>query len=143
MERANKDNYLKCIYRHSTYIVNNCTDLHCITCSKIYIVNLSKKDLTYLQILLLSNSLSFISTAKVTTHFELFRDFDKFCDMIRLFSHRRHHIGTGKRFPLKRIQEYNSMHSCLSSAKVEGFLETLELNYLKFPLQIGYAIMFL
>ena len=77
--------------------------------------------------------MSFIPTAKDATHFELLRDFDKFCNKIRFLSLRRHHITTGKRFPLKRIKKYKPRRSYFSSAKLEGILETIRVELSQIP----------
>ena len=131
--RKSRQRYLKCIYRHSIHDINNCTDLHCITCAKTYIANLSGRDLTDPQILLLSKGLSFIPIAKDSTHFELFRDFDKFCNKIWLLSLHRHHITIGKRFPLKRIQKYKPRRSFFSLPNLEGILESIKVELSQIP----------
>ena len=76
-------------------------------------MNLSGKELSDPQILVLSKGLSFIPTARDSSHFELLRDFDHFCQKIQTIAR------TGcKKFPLKRIVEYKSKQT-LEAMKVE------------------------
>ena len=126
--------HLKRIYRHSSHDIANCTDLNCITCSKSYICNLSGRDLTDPQLLLLSKDLSFIPTARDTNHFELLRDFDKFANRIRQLLRPKLSKSRGKNFPLKRIQKYDTKRTYFSSAKLEGVLETIKVDITKIPI---------
>ena len=81
VSRKSRQRYNKCIY-HNLYHDNvNGIKKNCITCAKSFVANLSGKDLTDPQILLLSKGLSFVPTAKDASHFEL-RDFDTFCHKI-------------------------------------------------------------
>jgi len=65
----------KVSHNHNFY---SCTNNHCVTCTKQYVINLSSHTLTEAQISLLSKGLTFVPTANKPNHFELLRDLDHF-----------------------------------------------------------------
>ena len=73
LSRKCRQRYLKHLYKQSNHNINSCFNINCITCAKTYICNLSKRDLSDPQILLLSKGLSFVPTARDSNLFELLR----------------------------------------------------------------------
>ena len=78
--------------------------------------------------------MSFIPTARDANHFELLRDFDKFANRIRQLLKPNSYKLRGKKFPLKRIQKYDTKRTYFSSAKLEGVLETIKVEITKIPI---------
>ena len=97
-------------------------------CAKSFITNLSGKDLSDPQILLLSKGLSFIPTARNASNFELLRDLDQFCKRIRTFSRMRYNKTICKNFPPRRINKHHTMRTYFSNAKLEGVLEAMKIE---------------
>ena len=132
--RKSRQRYNKRIYHNLYHNIINCIKNNCITCAKSFVANLSGKDLTDPQILLLSKGLSFVPTARDASHFELIRDFDTFCHKIRRLSLRGHNKTKVKKFPLKRTQKYSSKQVFFSFPSLEGVLEAMKVEISQIPI---------
>ena len=129
MNRKSKQRYLRRIYKQTlSHDIYTCTKTNCIICAKSFVANLSSRDLSDPQILLLSKGLSFIPTARDASHFELLRDFDKLCHTIRLLSQPRRYKTMVKKFPFRRTQKYKSKQTFFSFPNLEGVLEAMKPN---------------
>ena len=95
---------------------------------------MSGKDLSDHQILLLSKGLSFVPTARDSSHFELLKDFDKFCNRVRSLSLVHSNKPMVKKFPLKRISKHTTKRTLLSTPKLEGALEAMKIEISQIPL---------
>ena len=133
--------HLKKLYnRHLSDVshdITNCTRTDCIICARSFVANLSGKELSDPQILLLSKGLSFIPTARDSSHFELLRDFDCFCNRIRTFARTGGKKSNIKKIPFKRISKYQSKQPLLSTAKFEGALEAMKVEISNIPTTVN------
>ena len=134
VNRKSRQRYIKHIYKHLlSHNIHRCTNTHCITCAKLFVANLSGRDLTGPQILLVSKGLSFIPTAKDSSHFELLKAFNIYI--------MHHSLGLDvlktmvKKFPCKRIQKYKSKQTFFSfpSYSLEGVLEAIKMEISQIP----------
>ena len=107
MNRKTRQRYLKRIYKNSLcHNIAICNDYNCIECAKSYVANFSGIPLTKPQILFLSKGLSFIPSTRAASHFELLKDFDRFCVKLRSFlKPKRTNTQIDNKFPLRRIKK--------------------------------------
>ena len=130
--RKSKQRYLKRLFNRNlsnhTHNFINCTYKNCITCASTFVANLSGKDLSDPQILLLSKGLNFIPTARDSSHFE------HFSKRIRSLPRAGPNITMGKKFPFKRISKYTSKRTLLSTPKLEGVLEAMKIEISQIPI---------
>ena len=104
VNRRSRQRYLKHIYNNTlSHNIYSCSNANCIICAKSFVANLSGKDLSDPQILLLSKGLSFIPTARDSNSFELLRGFDSFSKKIRALSHTGYGKNQLRNSPLKGL----------------------------------------
>ena len=82
---------------------------------------------------LLSKGLSFITTARNASNFEMLRDFDQFCQRVQRLSHKGYNKMIVRKFPLKRINKHQSKRTYFSTAKLEGVLEAIKIEISQIP----------
>ena len=137
MTRKSRQRYLKKLYKcnlsNRAHDIANCTTINCIICARTFVANLSGKELSDPQILVLSKGLSFIPTARDSSHFELLHDFDRFCHKIRKIARTGYKKTGVKKFPFKRIFDNKSKQTHFSTSKLEGVLEAMKVEISNIP----------
>ena len=63
-------------------VIFSCIKHNGIICAYTHVTNLSYRTLTESDVFLLSRGLSFVPKARDSSHFELLRDFDVFCNKL-------------------------------------------------------------
>ena len=128
--RKSRQRYLKKLFNCNISNQSNiyCNTPNCISCAKTFVANLSGKDLSDPQILVLSKSLSFIPTARDSSNFELLKDFDHFCQKIRYIARAGFRKPKVKKFPITRVYGYKPKQTTFSTSKLEGVLEAMKVE---------------
>ena len=128
--RKSRQRYLKKLFKCTISNQSNiyCNNPNCISCAKAFVANLSGKDLSDPQILVLSKGLSFIPTARDSSNFELLKDFDHFCQKVRYIARTGSRKPKVNKFPIKRVYECKPRQTTFSTSKLEGVLEAMKVE---------------